>query len=265
MPSFYENHRDDMERACAWYARDDHCPPHFHKSVEVVYVLEGVLSAVLDGEEIEVRAGQVLINSSFVIHKYETKRASRAIIGIIPLSLTPGVQLALSRKTFRHPIYIEEPGRREICALLHLLARYGGAGPAASAYCNGLGQAVLALLIERVGLAQSHRSERTRWVREVLNYLEANYAAKVTVEAAAAQFGYSKSRFSHLFNEQVGMTFSSYMGALRSHRAAQLMAENPRLSLLDIALQTGFDCPRTFYRAFKRAFGVTPSQYRQRR
>ena len=33
----------------------------------------------------------------------------------------------------------------------------------------------------------------------------------------------------------------------------------------DIALQVGFECVRTFYRAFKRYYGVTPSQYTRAR
>ena len=32
-------------------------------------------------------------------------------------------------------------------------------------------------------------------------------------------------------------------------------------TLLEISLGAGFECPRTFYRAFKQYYGMTPSQY----
>ena len=31
--------------------------------------------------------------------------------------------------------------------------------------------------------------------------------------------------------------------------------------LLEIAMNAGFECPRTFYRVFKQYYGVTPTQY----
>ncbi|MBQ4551857.1 MAG: helix-turn-helix transcriptional regulator, partial [Clostridia bacterium] len=76
----------------------------------------------------------------------------------------------------------------------------------------------------------------------------------------ARQFGYSKSRFSHLFNETLGCPPGAFINALRCQHAARAMLESDQ-PLLEIAMNAGFECPRTFYRVFKQYYGVTPTQY----
>lgn len=66
---FYENHRDDMAHVSAGYRENDHCVPHFHRSVELTYVLEGALEATLDGVCHTVPAGTVWQTPSRVASK----------------------------------------------------------------------------------------------------------------------------------------------------------------------------------------------------
>ena len=51
-----------------------------------------------------------------------------------------------------------------------------------------------------------------------------------------------------------------YLAALRCRQAAQLLLESD-MTMLDISLGVGFECLRTFYRAFKSCYDMTPSQY----
>ena len=76
-------------------------------------------------------------------------------------------------------------------------------------------------------------------------------------------FGYSKSRFSHLFHEYFGSGISEYVNTLRCKAAAEALARH-EVSMVEIAMGVGFESARTFYRAFKRCYGMTPSQYASR-
>ena len=103
---FYENHRDDMAHVSAGYRENDHCVPHFHRSVELTYVLEGALEATLDGVCHTVPAGMLLIVSSYVVHAYATPRYSRSVVTIIPgkaARRTPSAPSARGRKALRCP------------------------------------------------------------------------------------------------------------------------------------------------------------------
>ena len=51
-----------------------------------------------------------------------------------------------------------------------------------------------------------------------------------------------------------------YLAVLRCRQAAHLLLES-EMTMLDIAMNVGFECLRTFYRAFKNCYDMTPTQY----
>ena len=53
----YESKRDGMLSASCFEGRNNGCLPHFHSSIELVYVEEGELTAILDGQSHLVPAG----------------------------------------------------------------------------------------------------------------------------------------------------------------------------------------------------------------
>lgn len=76
------------------------------------------------------------------------------------------------------------------------------------------------------------------------------------------KLGYSEFHTSRKFKEISGMQFKNY---LRYRRLAFALKEvrDTQCSLLDIALNYGFSSYEAFSRAFKGAYGMTPSEYRQ--
>ena len=60
-----------------------------------------------------------------------------------------------------------------------------------------------------------------------------------------------------------GMTFTDYVNSLRLEEATRLLAEQPALTIEQVAARTGFGSPATFYRQFKATYGMSPNDYRQ--
>ena len=254
MQGYYENHRDDMRSAYAWYAHNDRCTPHFHNSIELSYVLDGMMRATLNGTEIDVLPNTLLINSSYTIHAYETPEQSSSIVAIIPMGVVPSARQLMGKKAFASSLYTDTDG--SIATLMHQMAKNAGNALA----MKGLCYAILGLLIERVGMVDARTNDRTAFIREVLEYLQLHHAEPLSVESLAAHFGYSRSRFSHLFNAHLGYTVSSYIGAVRCHHAARLLQETD-MPVSDVAMAVGFESLRTFYRTFKKQYEMTPNRY----
>ena len=86
---------------------------------------------------------------------------------------------------------------------------------------------------------------------------------QLTLNALAARLGYSESYTSRQFRQISGMAFRDY---LRLRRLAFALKElrDTRRNILDIALDYGFSSHEAFTRAFHRAYGLTPSQYRRK-
>lgn len=78
----------------------------------------------------------------------------------------------------------------------------------------------------------------------------------------AQKLGYSECYLSRKFREISGMQFRDY---LRYRRLAFALKQvrDTNYSLLEIALNHGFSSHEAFTRAFREAYGVTPSEYRQ--
>lgn len=86
---------------------------------------------------------------------------------------------------------------------------------------------------------------------------------EITLKRISDSLGYSEFYVSRKFREISGMQFRDY---LRYRRLAFALKEvrNTDKSLLDIALDYGFSSHEAFTRAFKEAYGITPSEYRQK-
>lgn len=100
-----------------------------------------------------------------------------------------------------------------------------------------------------------------------MNYINANYMNDITVEDAARIAGFSKFHFSRLFKQFTEQTFCGYLNQRRIN-AAETLLLNPRLSVTDVALQSGFSSLSTFNRVFRTLKACTPSEfkaYHQRR
>jgi AraC family L-rhamnose operon regulatory protein RhaS len=91
-----------------------------------------------------------------------------------------------------------------------------------------------------------------------VDWLHRNFYEPLTLDAAATASGMSRRTFTNQFKARTGRTWLEYVNALRIERAQELLRETDR-KVTSIAFQCGFEDLSTFYRAFKRITGKTPS------
>jgi AraC family transcriptional regulator len=101
-------------------------------------------------------------------------------------------------------------------------------------------------------------------LRRVLEYIEANVADDITLSDLAGIAGYSPFHFARKFTLAMGIPPHRYVSRVRLENAmAELTAGT--LPLAQIALNAHFSSQASFTRAFHRATGTTPKEYRYRR
>ncbi|MDW7659497.1 MAG: AraC family transcriptional regulator [Bacillota bacterium] len=108
---------------------------------------------------------------------------------------------------------------------------------------------------------QVHR--RDWYVRQARDYLEMNYARKISITALAAHIGLDRSYFGQLFRQVTGLAPQQYLLKLRMAKACQLMGHSD-LPISTIARSVGYDDPLLFSRMFRKVEGCSPSEHRQR-
>jgi AraC family transcriptional regulator of arabinose operon len=98
-------------------------------------------------------------------------------------------------------------------------------------------------------------------VRTALVVVERQFREGVRERDLAAALGLSLSRFRHLFRRDTGGSFRRHLKSVPLSHAAQAMAD-PKLSVKEIALNSGYRNPANFTRAFAREYGATPQEFR---
>ena len=96
-----------------------------------------------------------------------------------------------------------------------------------------------------------------------IEYIEANYCSKCTLQEIASYAHFSPVYFHGLFKTATGKTPYEYLTELRIEAAKQrLILNNDDIS--DIAQLCGFSTQSYFNHVFKKAVGLTPSIYRRK-
>lgn len=102
---------------------------------------------------------------------------------------------------------------------------------------------------------------RAQQVREMLTYMNNNYALDLTVSGLADTFHVSYRTLMRLFDEEIGMSPKEYLINFRISTACEMFARNDSYSIAEVATACGFvDIPH-FSKIFKQKKGVTPMQY----
>jgi AraC-like DNA-binding protein len=98
--------------------------------------------------------------------------------------------------------------------------------------------------------------------RELVRFCEAvrgDLSGDLAIEDAAMALGMSRATFMRLFQRETGMSFGRWRQQARMLNALLLLAEGR--SILNVALECGYESPSAFSAAFRRSLGQPPKSY----
>lgn len=99
-------------------------------------------------------------------------------------------------------------------------------------------------------------------VNAAMDYVEAHLADELSVERLADVAHFSPYHFHRIFSAVTGETIGAFVARVRLERAATLLSARPDRPITQIALDTGFASPSSFSRAFREAYGMSPTDWR---
>ncbi len=95
-----------------------------------------------------------------------------------------------------------------------------------------------------------------------IEYINANYCAKISLDEVASVINIDKFYFSHLFKRYTGVTVMQYVSSVRISNANRLL-NTTDMSVEQIAYASGFGSYTNMERAFKKKYGMTPIQLKK--
>lgn len=105
-------------------------------------------------------------------------------------------------------------------------------------------------------------SPQREYIKRAVELMRANYKKNLTIEYVAACLSLSRSYFSHLFTDEIGLNPCTYLNNLRLERSLEFL-NNQDVPIKSIAKEVGFDNPLYFSQVFKKKYGLCPSEFRK--
>jgi YesN/AraC family two-component response regulator len=105
------------------------------------------------------------------------------------------------------------------------------------------------------------QAKHTDSIYKAIQKIKENYMNKIKLEDVAKSVHFTKTYFSRIFKEEVGITFNRYLNNTRVNASKQLLKEKD-ISLSDVAAMAGFYDQSHFTKTFKDITGISPKQFR---
>lgn len=100
-------------------------------------------------------------------------------------------------------------------------------------------------------------------MRRVLDYIDRHLDEDLDLETVSGVAALSKFHFHRQFAATFELSVHRYIQLARMKRASNRLASDDAGSVTDIAMDSGYDAPDAFARAFRRRLGQSPSSFRK--
>lgn len=246
--------------------------PHWHNSLELVYMLEGSMTTQFENNVRQtIEAGEISVVNPRVIHSV-TAQKNKALVLLIPSDLLEKYIPAHDFLEFHvdmHPddqVNITRLERlKKIFTDMYIV--YDIRPDAYLLKFNSLLYDLLYTLVHSYSVRLTDkdiikRNRSINKVKDIMRYIENHHSEKIIMEDIAAHFGYNPDYLSRLFKKQLGITVMQYLYEIRLNKIVRDLGET------DHSIGYIFDthgCTNHKYtvQLFKERFKCTPKEKRR--
>lgn len=113
-----------------------------------------------------------------------------------------------------------------------------------------------------IGTIKKEKARVVDKIEKATVYFNENYSQEINIDEYAEQMHVSVSWFIRNFRESTGLTPMQYILSKRIYNA-EILLQDPSYNVSEISRVVGYDNPLYFSRIFKKAKGLSPSEYRK--
>lgn len=251
-------------------------PTHTHEFIEIIYVLSGSATHIINEQSYSVRHGDLLFLNYGSTHSFFSDREfSYFNICFSPETLgeavvTPENAFSLLSLTAFNDMRGDAEGgkfsffgveRKELEEILSAMLReYKAKQTSWNTVLENYLNILITKMLRKNELSVTAETAGDMW-QELSEYIDENLDTQLTLSALARKCFYNPSYFSRVFKEKFGASPVEYINRKRLEQAMELLCRE-ELSIDEISLRVGFSDRRNFYHAFAKYVGGTPSEYR---
>lgn len=243
---------------------------HYHDLYEIYFQVSGTRYLFYDDICYTLKEGDIALFKPFELHYAESRDSDmyeRYVINfsaslLSPL-LTPSEILLLFEKLGSGVIHLSEENSKRTFEYFEAIEKYlsqKGFLSERSAVCELL---QFLVFISNNSVESTHgRSEASPQIVSAIRFIGKHYKESLMLDDICAAAKMSKYHFSRVFKEATGATVMEYLNNIRLIKAHSLLTKTC-YSFEEIAEETGFSSAVNLNRAFKKAYGMPPREFRK--
>jgi AraC-like DNA-binding protein len=248
---------------------------HRHNHIELLYLIDGNSTALIQQETFSLKASDFLIVHSGEGHSFIMDNCRFLVIQFMPSVINPDYAslyenkylLPFLQKQSSYPKHITLSGENKIVEMFtEILGDFNTKKPGYELNIKGNLYKIFAWLInnEYIVLPAVQGVDVTDIdnIAVLLQFVKNHYGEKITDDTASQITYMSYHHFCRVFKKVTGKTFVEYLNFVRLYEAEKLLVYTDT-KITDIALAVGFSNTAYFSRVFKEKMGITPLVYRK--
>ena len=247
-------------------------PPHYHDFHKIILFLSGDVTYVVEGKSYALAPEDIVFVAAGEVHRpivAPNTPYSRVVIYIAPDFLAKfrrgddDLTLCFAGRdaAVRHIFGNDHAG------LLRQMARleenYSRQGFAAEMFAEILFVEFM-IMVNRAILSHdltNLRGNGDEKIQALIDYINANLAADLSVDALAAKIYLSRFHLMRKFKLETGYSIHRYITEKRLLKAREMLASS--MPVTDICYECGFNDYSVFSRSFRKMFGLSPTEWRK--
>ena len=210
---------------------------HWHVEYEIIRILDGSLTVTLDEKSFTATAGDIIFVHSGILHSGIPEDCVYQCIVFDGNTFLKNNSVCAG--------YMQKIIHQEIGQFYHFFGLIFG-----NHY-----------YLESVTRARRDY-KRILQLKQVLDFIEHNYASPLTLQQLSASVSMSPKYFCRFFSEMTHQTPMDYLNHQRIEQACYQLSTTDD-SITEIAYRNGFNDLSYFIRTFKKYKGITPGKYKK--
>ena len=251
---------ENIDRLYAVHKISHHLPPHLHDTPEFIYVTNGTLELGIEQKFFHMEKGDFAIVFPNIVHHYQvfSKEMNSAVYVYSPLNMTGKFADALMQYSPKNPVI---QGCKVHLDVVNAIKSLVEDDKIDSMIEHAYLQIMLARSLPMLELEKRTQKKCNDIIYQTICYIAGHFKENLYLEKMAKDIGVNKFAISKVFSEIFHSNFNQYLNEQRIHYVCSML-EYSDYPITQIAYEAGFQSQRTFNRAFKEMYHMTPRQYR---
>ncbi|MBR3972147.1 MAG: helix-turn-helix transcriptional regulator [Ruminococcus sp.] len=240
---------------------------HWHKNIEIDYVLKGKLWVMANNEEMDVADGEYFVINNDDIHQTCGKNPDENVKYLVVLYSYNFIKAYFDDfESYSFNIEKSKEAKAEIKRQLDIIVdcveEQGDFTDLkiTSAMTQILIELFTKCLEERAKTHPETENEELEYAKKAIDYIKLNFRERITLGEIASHVGLTPTYFSRYFKQNTRKTFKQYLNLVRLEHALRDI-QTSGISETRAAVENGFPSVKAFIAAFKSVYNCTLSEY----